>query len=572
VKVLHRGRWTAGFLDVHCRARECRIVPWAVCRIMAADALYFERPKSWRLLWNYLREIGPANVLTKVRSRQSERYRNEKSVSCGFGVIVEAGDECPLAVGTPVAFVAPKHASCADNFVLSQELIREWPDASPNGLALQVRANAAEAAVVPPRFAPELWEPVTRAAGRNLVLYSDPVVPAQIREQFSKIAGWDPDSGDPLNAESAGACIDAAVELLAAVDWRTARALPLEPRMHYQTRSEARQAAAPGKQRAVLFGYGNYAKTALIPNVVDKIAICAVHEVDPLQLGPAQRFGHTVDTCGTPRPGERYDVFFIASYHHTHTPLAITALQQDAVAVIEKPTVVSRLQLQDLTAAMNASSGRVFECYQRRYLPFNQMARRDLQVGEGEPVSYHCIVFEERLPKHHWYRWRNSCSRLVSNGSHWIDHFLHLNDHCAVARSHLDLAPDGTLNVSVILENGAYFTMVLTDRGSGRIGVQDYIELRSGTNTVKIINSSRYQAESNDGIIRRCRLNKLNNYAIMYREIAQQIVTGALGHSIQQVSGTAGLILDLEQQLQERQQPQPVAGHGIEIDCEQQAA
>ena len=39
-------------------------------------------------------------------------------------------------------------------------------------------------------------------------------------------------------------------------------------------------------------------------------------------------------------------------------------------------------------------------------------------------------------------------------------------------------SPDlGTLNCSVTLANGAYFTMVMTYNGSERIGPQDYIEL-----------------------------------------------------------------------------------------------
>src|SRR5690606_15551503 len=96
-----------------------------------------------------------------------------------------------------------------------------------------------------------------------------------------------------------------------------------------------------------------------------------------------------------------------------------------------------------------------------------------------EPVSCHCIVYEEPLPPRHWYRWPASRGRLVSNGCHWIDHFLFLNNFAPVADRDVFVFADGTVNCSLVLANGASFSMLLTGRGAGRAGMQNYIEIRT---------------------------------------------------------------------------------------------
>src|SRR5262249_57472786 len=73
--------------------------------------------------------------------------------------------------------------------------------------------------------------------------------------------------------------------------------------------------------------------------------------------------------------------------------------------------------------AMGGYKGKVFCCFHKRYSAFNALARKDLQMQLGEPISYHCIVYEVPLPPMHWYRWPSSRSRLITNGCHWIDHF-----------------------------------------------------------------------------------------------------------------------------------------------------
>ena len=108
-----------------------------------------------------------------------------------------------------------------------------------------------------------------------------------------------------------------------------------------------------------------------------------------------------------------------------------------------------------------------------------------------------CIVLFMRFhSKHHWYNWPNSGSRLVSNGCHWLDYFMFLNSYSAVVDIKNGFRRDDTITgVQVKLENGAYFSMSLTDNGSQRLGVRDYIELERQEKTFTMIDGDRYSAE-----------------------------------------------------------------------------
>jgi hypothetical protein len=91
--------------------------------------------------------------------------------------------------------------------------------------------------------------------------------------------------------------------------------------------------------------------------------------------------------------------------------------------------------------------------------------------------------------------------------------------------------------------------MVLTDTGSQRIGLQEYIELRAGGVTVKIVNNAKYFSEDLSRVIRRARINKTSPYRMMYRSITEQIAAGELGDTLTSMRISSGLILDLEERL-----------------------
>jgi hypothetical protein len=115
----------------------------------------------------------------------------------------------------------------------------------------------------------------------------------------------------------------------------------------------------------------------------------------------------------------------------------------------------------------------------------------------------------------------------------------------------------------VELENGAFFTMALTDRGSERIGVQDFIELQARGVTVRMTNGSRYVAEGADRILRRRTINKIRSYQAMYRSIGRRIAAGEPGDTARSLEVSSRLMLELECRLEAlgaEKRPAPAVG------------
>lgn len=515
MRVLQGDSWQDGFLDFHRPSAHYRISVrrWRV--IEQLRDLYFVRPRSARLLWSYWREIGGVAVVRKVRSRLAEQGRNDKFVACGVGTIVEGADTPnALDVGSTVAFVAPCHPRCVDRLVLPPELV--FPVEGSGG-------DSTDHSSLGFADLPELG-----ATG-----------------DLTELRGWSPHSGAPITGEQSEAARQVALRLTAA-PWPRERKLPVTD-ARVQERAEGTLRVA--SHGAVLFGWGNYAKTTVLPRLGDFVDVRCVHELDPTQISSKRRTDWAWDTAPVARADEHFDVHLIAGFHHTHAPLACRALVAGANAVVEKPVATTELQLEELLAAMERARGALFACFHKRYLPLNELALKDLGVRRGEPLSYHCIVFEEPLPALHWYRWPNSRSRLTSNGCHWIDHFLFLNAYATPSGFAVAPLPDGSLNCTMSLDNGAAFTMVITDRGSRRLGVQDHVELRANGVTVTIRNGTHYRAEDGVRVLRRKRISRLASYDEMYRSIGSRIRAGAPGDSPPSVEVSTRAVLRFEEEL-----------------------
>ena len=461
------------------------------------------------MVWNYLLQLGPVSVWRKVRSRLAEGQRNRKVAGIGAGRVVEASSGSGLGIGDPVVFFAPNHSLRWPRLSLDRRLVRPARTGT--------RASAAPDA-------------------------------REILAALRPLAGWSPDSGVPLDDATLG-------RALARLQSSGAVAEQGEGRVEAPTapsheRLEARVGAAgTGRRTAVLFGLGHYAKTQVVPQVRRYLTLGAIHEIDPDQIAAASGLGAALDTSPQPRTDERYDAWFIAGYHHTHAALAVRALASGAYAVVEKPLVTTRDQFGELQRAMQgAAAPRLFACYHKRYSRLHEWARADLVAARGEPVDMHCIVYEIPLPALHWYNWPNAGSRLVSNGCHWLDYFLFVNDFSSVVDCGVQPLRGSDLLASVRLANGAQFAMSLTDTGSERLGVRELIELRAGHVTVRVRDASHYTAENSDRVLRRARVNPMAAYRRMYGSICRRITAGEDGDPVEWLRSTA-LMLDLEDAL-----------------------
>jgi len=125
-----------------------------------------------------------------------------------------------------------------------------------------------------------------------------------------------------------------------------------------------------------------------------------------------------------------------------------------------------------------------------------------------------------------------------------------MNDFIPARRVELTRTRDDTVNVTVELENDAVLTLAVTDKGSERVGLREYVELRAGDATVSMSNASSYKAETSTRVVRQARINRMRPYALMYKAIARAICRGEPGDSIDSIQIPTEIMLDLEDQLQ----------------------
>lgn len=509
--VLGPDGWTEGFLDATPVAGGVRVLVDQQAALFPVEGEYFVRQRDMAMLLAYLRMLGPRRVLRKVRSRGDEAARNDSWVSIGRGRVV-GSDGAERAV----VFVSPGGPRGAERLVLSERLL-----------------SADTAGPVPPEHRGRHNSSADEASIRRSGL-SDGAV-AELRAA----GGWNAEEGtDPGVSEATLAAIGAAVATLT-----ESSSTPPRP-AESAVQERAGREVGSGRPRYHLFGYGQYAKTQVIPNLGRHLDLAVVHEIDPLQIGASPAVPPVWDTSPVPRlDEEQIEIAAIAGYHHTHAPLAAELIRAGTRhVVVEKPIATSREQLSELVAAMKANpQAKVHGAFQRRYSPLNDLLRTDL--GEG-PVSMAATVYEVPLPSRHWYRWPVVGNAVVSNGCHWIDHFLFLNDFSAVTRSTAEVLGN-QIAMTIALENGASAVISLRHEGSPRRGVRDLTQFWRGEATVTMEDLSTYRAESGYREVRSKSVHRYLAHETMYRQIAERIAADASGDSVESLTASVTATLDL---------------------------
>lgn len=511
--LLTGGKWQPGYYDYEIFQEDqvkIAVKEWFLLGKVADQ--YISYPNDWKILYNYLMDVGPRAVFLKLMSRLREKNRNAKFYSLGKGIVTQVGNTSYFALGEQVIFFAPNHPKCVSSIVLNKCLVANAPG--------QPAVNSNEV-----RF----------YQTSNLTL----------PEILNKHAGWSPFSGTDIREDELKAALAQCNKLLETIT----KTAPTK-KLAIDSESKPTTTAAPTTKlmQAALFGLGNYAKVFIIPNLDKRITISAVHEIDPAQIGLKKWGSGSMSTSPLPNSEKNFAVYFAAGYHHTHADIAIHALKQGAAAVVEKPVATTEKQLHTISELLSNSKGRFFACFHKRYSILNDWVYQDLGHEPGTAIDYHCVVYEIPLPPGHWYNWQTSGSRIVSNGCHWIDHFMFLNEYSPAVTHSIVRARRGHINVHIELENGAVFSMFLTDIGSPRLGVRDYIELRQGQTTITMTDSSHYRSENIRGCIRKKTVNKIDAYRRMYATISTMIADQKNGDSVASLRSSQ-LVIELNKLL-----------------------
>lgn len=498
-------KWADLWLDEVVGARSARLAVTEWVNLRPVRGGYFERAASARYLLGQFRRLGPMDLLRKVRSRMAERGRNERWVAVGVGRVTHIGADVPARfLGATVTFVAPRHPAGMERVVLDVALCEPVQG--------------------------ELLPAAPSVAGTAIAHARDRPLGVEVEAAIADLEGWLPHSGTPAPVAAVAACRQT---ISRAWSYR---------RYAGSADVAVRRGASPSsnRPRLAVVGYGNYAKTVAVPQLSSTLELAAVCDLDPFQM-PQADSSRIWSTSFAEIGDDEFDVVLAAGFHHTHVDVAIRALRAGKDVIVEKPIFTTEAQALSLQDAIASSSGRIFFGFQRRYSPFGIFIEQDLRGSA--PRDYHCVVFEEPLPALHWYRWPASGGRMLSNGCHWIDHFLLLNGNSPVEAQGSLHHDEERAMAWIRLANDAIMTMSLTSAGSARLGMRDYIEIRSGKKTVKITDSSRYESENSDRTIRRKRCAPLAAHRAMYADFAQRISTDAAGDSYELAlaSGLASL-------------------------------
>ncbi|MEK7087510.1 MAG: Gfo/Idh/MocA family oxidoreductase, partial [Patescibacteria group bacterium] len=390
-------KWRGGFLD-YCRNKnEYRIQVFTWKNLEKLENVYHTRQKSLRLLINYFPVVGPHGLFTKTWSRLREERRNEKYISCGIGKIIESADSGVFSKGELVKFVAPWHPALVERIVLPKDLIFKIDKSD----IFEISADA--------------------------ILYSSIGENKSRDNWWNDIKAWSIYSGIEISEETQNKLTEGLKREIKNTEWGKSQKIASQNTNSVEEIREDFQKTGSKIKTGVLFGYGNYAKINIIPYVRPFVEIKSVHELDPTQIFFEQGIQRW-DSSPFPRKDEKYDVYFVASYNHTHVPITLHALEQGAYVVMEKPVVNDYDELNELEKAIRKAGRKLFIGFHKRYGAFNKFALKDLGVKYGEPISYHSIVYELLQPEFFWYNWPVSRSTFFANGCNQIDHFLHLNN------------------------------------------------------------------------------------------------------------------------------------------------
>lgn len=457
---------------------------------------YVERKFSLSLLFNYIKKIGIKWVLIKIKSRYNEKERNKKYFGIGTGFIEKAPLNSKFNYNDSVVFFAPNNSINYSFLVLNKIFVEKYTDI--------------------------IEEPIS----------FEEILKSREYIFLSSYASWSSFSGNVL----ADFEISNSLNIIKRTIKETDFSRNIDNGIEYVDKFFNSQNFINSKKKpsAVLFGYGNYAKTAILPNIKKYINLKRVHEIDIDQLQDLfNQNKYELFTSPFAELDKKFDVWFIAGYHHTHSNLAITALNSGSYAVIEKPLSTNTYDFKNFYDLVSKSEiSKFFICFHKRYSSFNKYINLDLNIIDNSPVDMHCIVYEIPLPSNHWYNWKNSGSRVISNACHWIDYFMFLNSYSDVIEYKVWNPKEREISIELLLSNNSILNLSLTDKGSERIGVRDYIELRKDKVTVKIIDGAKYESENDHKVLRKISVNPLESYTNMYKSISKKIYFNENGDNI----------------------------------------
>ena len=176
-------------------------------------------------------------------------------------------------------------------------------------------------------------------------------------------------------------------------------------------------------QKLHVLGAGNFARTMLLPHLKGQIPLVTIINATGLSARHVrEKFGfERADTDPDTAFGDPNEAVLIATRHHLHAPLILSALKHHQHIFVEKPLCLTREELHQIDTAVGESRGSVMVGFNRRFAPATVEVIRALKSIQG-PKSLAFHVNAGPLAPDHWYaNLEESGGRILGEACHFID-------------------------------------------------------------------------------------------------------------------------------------------------------
>ena len=270
-------------------------------------------------------------------------------------------------------------------------------------------------------------------------------------------------------------------------------------------RWDTQAAGKPGALRLSVAGCGNFARAIFLHHAMRAapVELRGIFDVrGDVALAQARALGSAFATTDFAHLTEdaATEAVLVTSDHASHARYAIAALSAGKGVHIEKPPTITEPEMVELLSVLRESSGTLSMGFNRPFTPAYEWVKGQLAAAR-EPIYVSCSVKGFRLPRTHWYYWPTQGTRIAGNMVHWIDLCCRVCEGRAPTEVQVmrpagvpaEVADNATL--VIVFDDGSMASISFTSAGSDVLGVQEYVQIRSGDVSFQIDNFERIVLE-----------------------------------------------------------------------------
>ena len=248
-------------------------------------------------------------------------------------------------------------------------------------------------------------------------------------------------------------------------------------------------AAATGRGTAFI-GFGNYAKSVLVPALkkASKERLTTVVTSTGLSAHDAAQREGFANAATDPQAvldDADTDCVFIATRHDSHASLAAAALRAGKHVFVEKPLALDHDQLADVVAAAEGAPGVLTVGFNRRFAPM-MIAAKGAIASRAGPIAMHYRVNAGHVPGDSWLHGAQGGGRIVGEACHFVDALTFLAGGPPVSVS--AFRPEGiddTVSAVLRFADGSTGTILYSSLGDSSLP-KEYLEIFASGTVVRL--------------------------------------------------------------------------------------